>query len=71
MFQVHYIIQPERPRLYEDHPFKLTPTNKQAVVYLIVNYKAKHAVLANQFIHYIMVSPVCTQAVKTSPRRSH
>ncbi|KAG6329121.1 hypothetical protein ID866_9968 [Astraeus odoratus] len=35
---------------------------------MIANYKAKHAVLANQFIHYIIVSPVCTQTVRTSPR---
>ncbi|KAG6333801.1 hypothetical protein ID866_5286 [Astraeus odoratus] len=54
--------------LHGDHPSKLTPTNKQAIIHLIVNYKAKHAVLANQFIHYIIVSPVCTQAVRTSPR---
>ncbi|KAG6331635.1 hypothetical protein ID866_7454 [Astraeus odoratus] len=66
--QVHHIIQPERPRLYGDHPSKLTPTNKQAIIHLIVNYKAKHAVLANQFIHYIIVSPVCVQAMRTSSR---
>ncbi|KAG6329267.1 hypothetical protein ID866_9821 [Astraeus odoratus] len=66
--QFHHIIQPERPRLHGHHLSKLMPSNKQAVVHLIVNYKAKHAVLANQFINYISVSPAFTHAVRTSPR---
>ncbi|KAG6329537.1 hypothetical protein ID866_9553 [Astraeus odoratus] len=68
MYQVHRIIQPERSRLHGDHPSKLTPTNKQAIVHLIIKYMAKYAVLANQFIHYTIVCPVCTQAVRTSLR---
>ena len=64
--QVLQEIQPERPRLHGGHPFKLSSTNKRAIVQQILIGKAKNAVQATHFINSIVNSPVSSQTVSNT-----
>ena len=66
MARVLQEVQPDKENHHGDHPSKLSPTNKCAIVQRILTGKASKAVQATHFISTIISTPVSSQTVRNN-----
>ena len=69
--QVLQELQPEKARLHDGCPLKLTSINKRTIVQQIITSKAKNAVHATQYINTIIDAPVCPQTMRNTLKEAN
>ena len=63
-------VQPDKENHHGGCPFKLSPTNKCAIVQRILTGKASNAVQATHFINTIIGTPVSSQTVRNTLKKA-